>query len=307
MGEEILEAFERCQQRYPTVRLQVEVFQSRVNEILASETQLPAGEGRGDAFGRMHHEDLFLAIACSRDDRVAWEHFADDFLPLLRNFAAQACRDPAEGEDIAQEITAKLLNDKKKLAGYNGRGSLAAWLRVAVSHAAVDRFRRQSRQTSLEALEENGVPAAITDPGKQEDEETLDSHWGAVVSEIANDCLRSLPARDRLLLRLYYLEGVPLRDIALHYGIHEATAYRWLDRMRKDIRKHVERELRRKHGLRPSEMQSLWKWVSPSSLAESVAGHAQGLETAPRNSGGGSRKKSAMSENSDVIKKEELR
>ena len=301
MREKILEAFERCQRRYPTVQLPAEVFQARVNEILSSETG--AGEAQA-SFERIHHEDLFLALACSRDDRIAWEHFTDDFVPLLRNFAAQACGDPAESEDLAQEITVKLLNDKKRLAGYSGRGSLAAWLRVAASHAAVDRFRRLSRQTSLEALEENGVPAAVTDPSKQGCEDSLDAHWGPVIARIAGECIRGLAAHDRLLLSLYYLEGVPLKDIALQYGMHEATAYRWLDRMRQEIRKKVERELRHKHGLRHSEMQSLWKWVSPSSLAESIAGNTQDGEGS---FGGRSRKKSAIRDNSDVMKKEGLR
>jgi RNA polymerase sigma-70 factor len=309
MERQILEAFERCQRRFPTVQLSLEAFQSRVHEILNSDVKItgaPAGN-EGEAFARIHHEDLFLAIACSRDDRVAWEHFADSYLPLLRHFAEQACGNPSEAEDIAQEITAKLLTDKRRLAGYNGRGSLNGWLRVAVAHAAVDRFRRTRRQVSLDGLQENGIQAAFIGPEKSDEEDALDSRWGPVISGITGECLQGFPARDRLFLVLYHLQGVPLKDLGRQFGISEATASRRLDRMRREIRKKVEKELRKKHGLRSSEMQSLWKWISPSSLAESIGGSVLAGENALSQSVGEATKKSAIGENPGVIKKEELR
>jgi RNA polymerase sigma-70 factor len=302
----VWEAFERCQRRFPTVHLPIEVYEVRINEILSSELE-PADEASAvEAFARIHHEDLYLAIACSRNDRVAWEYFADDYAPLLRKFAAQACRNSNESEDLAQEITARLLGDNERMAGYNGRGSLAGWLRVAVSHAAIDRFRRTTRLTSLEELQERGSEAVLRNPEKKQGEETVDSRWGPALTGIAAECLRRLSARDRLMLGLYYLQNVSLKDLGRQFGIHEATASRWLERIRRDIRKQVERELRKKHGLRSAEMESLWKWVSPGSLAEAISGSLPGVETPPRDTGGQSQKKSAIGENSGVIEKEEL-
>jgi RNA polymerase sigma-70 factor len=303
MKQKILEAFERCQRRYPTVQLSIDDFRARVNEIVLSESN-PAG---GGIFEKIHCEDLFLAIACSRDDRVAWEHFADDYLPIIRQFAAQACRNSHEAEDLAQEITTKLLNEKRRLAGYNGRGSLAGWLRVTVSHATIDRFRKMNRQVSLEDLQESGSMPEISKPANSEEDETLDRRWGPIISRVAGECLRRLAARDRLLLALYYLHGIPLKDLGRQFGIHEATASRWLDRMRRDIRKDVERELREKHGLRSSELESLWKWVSPSLLAESIGDGRVGADSRFPGSGGERSKKTAIGENPGVIKKEELR
>jgi RNA polymerase sigma-70 factor, ECF subfamily len=303
MERQILEAFERCQRRFPTVQLSIDFFCARVEEILSADVGA-AGDARLKAFGAIHHEDLFLATACAHDDRVAWEHFADDYLPLLRSFAVQACRDPNEAEDLAQEITAKLLNDKRRLAGYNGRGSLSGWLRVAVAHAAVDRFRRSNRLVSLEGLQENGNTAPLVDPGHREEQDAVDSRWGTVIIRLTEECLRTFPPRDRLLLALYHLHEVPLKDLSRQFGIHEATVSRWLDRMRHDIRKYVERELRKKHRLRFSEIQSLWKWIPPSSLAESVRGNLP--ETRAPDAGGQIAKKAAIAQNPGVIKKEEL-
>ena len=279
----------RCRRRYPTVQLSDDIYQARVEEILSA--PLPR-----DPLKTIHCEDLFLAIACSKGDRIAWEHFADDYLPMLRQFALRACGNSSEAEDLAQEVTAKLLNEKNRLAGYNGRGSLAGWLRVTVAHAAIDRFRRTMRESSLDALQESGA-AVLQDDRHDEREDTLDSRWGRIIEEIADDCLRRFPPRDRLLLSLYYLQGVPLKSIAARYGVHEATAYRWIDTVRRQIRKQVERDLRKRHRLNPEEIQSLWRWVSPSSLAESVGGR-----DAP-GSGGEPEKKPAKREDPGVIRK----
>jgi RNA polymerase sigma-70 factor (ECF subfamily) len=301
MAQRLSEIFEQCQRRYPTVQLSVDLFRSRIEEILASEVR-PAGNE-----AKLHYEDLFLAIACARDDRVAWECFADDCVPLLKNFAAQACGNSSEGEDLAQEIVAKLLKEKTRLAGYNGRGSLAGWLRVTVSHAAIDRFRRTSRLTSLDSFEEGEAEALCQRSGKQQEEQTLDARWGPVVSQIAEEHLRALPARDRLLLSLHYLQSIPLKDIGRQFGVHEATASRWLDRLRGEIRKEVERTLRKKHGLRSSEIRSLWKWVSPQTLSESIAGSPQGPESPTPGHSSQAPKNPAMEESSNVINKEEVR
>jgi RNA polymerase sigma-70 factor (ECF subfamily) len=300
MAERLAEIFEGCQRRYPTVQLSIGLFQSRVAGILASDT------GTADNEAKLHYQDLFLATACAEGDRVAWEYFTDDYFPLLKSLAIKACGNASDGEDLAQEITAKLLQDKDRIAGYNGRGSLASWLRVAVSHAAIDRFRRVNRLTSLDSFEENQAEALCQRPGPSEETERLDSRWGPIISRIAEDRLHALPARDRLLLSLYYLQGVPLRDIGRQFGVHEATASRWLERLRNEIRKEVERELRKKHGLRPSEIYSLWQWVSPEPLAGTVAGSPSEADDPGYERSAPTNKKSAMSGNSGVINKEEV-
>jgi RNA polymerase sigma-70 factor, ECF subfamily len=267
MANEVLEAFERCTRRYPTIQLPFEAFQSRVDEILSQEVTSPDKDSRRKAFLQIHHEDLFLTIACSRGDRIAWEYFVDDYFPVLRQYAAQACGNAGESEDLAQEMTAKLLNEQHRLAGFNGRGSLAGWLRVAVSHAAIDRHRRRRREVSFEELQESGANRVLADPATNCGEEDLDSRWGPVISRVVSEIISALLARDRLILGLHYLRGIPLKTIGLQFGIHEATVSRWLDRLRRDIRKQVERELQKKHGLKTGEIQSLWDRISIASVA----------------------------------------
>lgn len=151
---------------------------------------------------------------------------------------------------------------KGKLQSYNGRGSLSGWLRAAVSHAAIDRFRRTRKQVSLEELSERGeLPQAQNPDPVNRSEEGLDARWGPVLVQTVKQEIARLSARDRLLLSLYHLEGISLKLLGLRYGVHEATVSRWLEHARREVRRQVERELRNAHGLSAREVGSLWHWV----------------------------------------------
>jgi RNA polymerase sigma-70 factor, ECF subfamily len=272
MAQEIAEAYERCLKRYPTIQISYKDFQARIEEILSKEHSLSKAKSWITALAFIHYEDLFLAMGCSRQDRVSWEHFADEYSPLLRKFSTQVCGDSGEGEDLAQEITVKMLTEGNRMAGYNGRGSLAGWLRAAVAHAAVDRFRRARRLVSLEDSSNSGALADWMDTGEADSEEALDSRWGPIISNAVSESISRLAARDRLVLGLYYLRGISLLAIGRQFRIHEATVSRWIERLRRDIRKQLEKDLRKKHGLRTNDIRSLWKHISISAVADPIAG-----------------------------------
>src|SRR5688572_4743348 len=108
----IREVYDRCRQRYPTVDLSLEVFLKRVEEVVAlvvDVRDLTNHDSWATAFAALHHDDLFLAVACSRGDRIAWEYFADDYLPQVQRFAAQSCRGRPESNDLPQEFVTTLL------------------------------------------------------------------------------------------------------------------------------------------------------------------------------------------------------
>jgi RNA polymerase sigma-70 factor (ECF subfamily) len=268
---EIGAAFAQCQSRYPTIRLPLERFLQRVDSsVAAMRSGGPIGATEWlAAFRQLHHADLFLAAACAAGDRIAWEFFADEYRPLLRQFAERACRDRDEAEDLAQELVAAMMTGEgargPRLAGYSGRGTLAAWLRVTVAHSVVDRFRRGRRQVSLEDLESRAPDAEPASPPPPV-EATLDARWGPVVAGLLEAELRSLPARERLLLALYYVRGVGLKAIGAHFGVHEATASRWLEQTRRGIRRRIEGDLRRRHGLRRADIEGVWRRVAERDL-----------------------------------------
>jgi RNA polymerase sigma-70 factor (ECF subfamily) len=255
------DAYEKCRSRFPTIDLPVADYQKRIEEVLAADRALRLED--------LHHEDLFLALACAQGNRIAWEYFADEYLPSVQRISAQACKSTSEGEDLAQGLVAGLMENRAKLAGYSGRASLQTWLRVAISHAAIDRFRRSKREVALDEMAERGqdVPVSHVEDARTGNADPLDAGWGPVVLKILAEGIGRLTVRDRLLLSLYYLDDIPLKSIGRQFRVHEATASRHLDKIRKDLRKGVERKLRIEHRLSSREIRSILHWAREADSA----------------------------------------
>jgi len=78
--------------------------------------------------------------------------------------------------------------------------------------------------------------------------------------------LAELDDEDRLLMKLYYFDGLRLREAGAVLGVHEATASRRLTRLHVEVRERVESILMKEHGWSKAE--------ATRSLAE-VAAHLQ--------------------------------
>jgi len=219
----------------------------------------------------LHANDLCLAIACQRGDQAAWSDLVEGYGATVRSAARSASPNEEMAEDLAQSIWAELhglkVNDdgraSGKLAYYSGAGSLGGWLRAVVGQLAIDRHRREARLVHTEedaefdrlardgAIETNsgdGFTAAASP------EEALATNLAAqAVEEALARALKGLEDEDRLLVKLYYFDGLRLREAGAVLGFHEATASRRLTRIQNDVRKQVEKELMDEHGWTKSE------------------------------------------------------
>ena len=232
----------------------------------------------------LHADDLVLVIACERGDQAAWSDLFEGYGSTVRSAARSASSNEAMADDVAQSIWAdlhglKLREDGKpagKLAYYSGAGSLGGWLRAVVGQLAIDQHRRQSRlvQTEedcdLERLahdatsESDGAGPFHSSPGP---EESLARELASAdVEKALGRALADLEDEDRLLMKLYYFDGLRLREAGAVLGVHEATASRRLTRIHSQVRERVESILMKEHGWTKAE--------ATRSLAE-VAAHLQ--------------------------------
>jgi RNA polymerase sigma-70 factor, ECF subfamily len=215
-------------------------------------------------------DDLFLIMACERGDERAWEELVAGFDPAVKSAARKMTSNAEDAEDLAGSIWAELYglrqdaegNKKSKLAYYSGRGSLAGWLRAVVSQLAIDEHRKQSRLVQIEEdreFENLAAEASGSDNGlvaySENPEELLGERESAAdVGSALREAMAGLEAEDRLILKLYYFDGLKLKDIAATFGYHEATASRRLTRIQADIRKAVEKRLKQDHGWTEAEV-----------------------------------------------------
>ncbi len=218
-------------------------------------------------------DDLCLIIACERGDEKAWEELVASFDATVRSAARKISSNAEDAEDLAGSIWAELYglrqdaegNKKSKLAYYSGRGSLGGWLRAVVSQLAVDQFRKQSKFVQIEESRDfenlaeessnhSGNERVLQHPDNPEELLTA-KQTAADVSAALSTAITELADEDRLILKLYYFEELKLKDIASTFGYHEATASRRLSRIQADLRKSVERSLKKHHGWSDAEVQ----------------------------------------------------
>jgi len=214
----------------------------------------------------LHADDLCLIVACERGEQKAWSDLVAQYGATVRSAARSASSNEDAAEDLAQSIWAELhgLRTREdgrpqgKLAYYSGRGSLGGWLRAVVGQLAVDQHRKSSRlvQTELDAdfdrlardshQSDEAFNAGATAP----DPETALAKQrasGDVEAALAA-ALRELAPEDRLLVKLYYFDGLRLREAGAVLGVHEATASRRLTRIHAEVRERVEAILIKEHG-----------------------------------------------------------
>jgi RNA polymerase sigma-70 factor (ECF subfamily) len=215
-------------------------------------------------------DDLCLILACERGDDAAWEDLVANFDSTVKSAARKIASGADDADDLASSIWAELYGlregsdgrRRSKLSYYSGRGSLGGWLRAVVAQLAVDQFRRVSKfvqvdeDREFEALANEAAASSngFVSNGSNPEEKLASLDAAADVSRALKRAVSKLEPEDRLILKLYYFEGLKLKDIAETFGYHEATASRRLSRIQSDIRKLVEKELRLNFGWSEAEV-----------------------------------------------------
>jgi RNA polymerase sigma-70 factor (ECF subfamily) len=224
-----------------------------------------------------HAADLELAARCAAGDPAAWDRFVLEYRPVLYR-AADALDRGGGARDLADSLYAELYGmkerqgDRRSLFHYfQGRSSLATWLRAVLAQRYVDRLRAQRRFEPLPDEEiDTGIelrPGGLAaDRGEPPDPDR--SRYLALIRQALCRAVGRLPARDRLRLACYYVQELTLAETGRVLKEHEATVSRQLARTRRAIRGAVERQLRDEAGLNDDQVAACFEWVAgdPGSL-----------------------------------------
>lgn len=250
--------------------LDVEALAPRVraalDKYLLSHDAGASAAAVGEFIDALHADDLCLVVACERGDQQAWGDLVAQYGVTVRSAARSASSNEDAAEDLAQSIWAELHGlrvredgrPSGKIAYYSGRGSLGGWLRAVVGQLAVDQHRKSSRlvQTELDtdfdrlardshqAEDSFSAAQAAPDPETALGEQRAAGDVEAALAKV----LGELPPEDRLLVKLYYFDGLRLREAGAVLGVHEATASRRLTRIHNEVRERVEALLMKEHG-----------------------------------------------------------
>lgn len=248
--------------------------------------------------GNLRLEELCLVVRCESGDDTAWRELVERFTPAVQSAARRASASDVDSEELGASVWAELYgfrstlnaNDetgaerKGKLGYYSGCGSLGGWLRAIVAQLAVDRHRQARRLVQCEdetEFERLGNRYAVEREAAGEASHSggfrLSSHSPTPEHLLAeretNELLRRTLARaiaeldpeDNLLLRLYYVDELRLRDAGAVLGVHEATASRRLAAAHKKLRERASELLRDEHGLKPNQIAAFFQSAARAS------------------------------------------
>ena len=232
------------------VRVRFELAATAVAEALIDRIgrQVPPPRDPAEHVRRLELDDLYLASACALGDERAWGEFTRAYTPFAREFARRFLA-AAAADDLVDQTIAGLW-ERRKLASYDGRSTLKTWLGVVVAHAALNAVKLERRTVSLESrlgrrgrLEPEVLrPAEPAAPEREQDESAR------LLAALVARAVAALPAEDRLLLLLYYEEGLTLEEVERVLRLSKASLSRRLRRAREQVRKTLEAEARAATG-----------------------------------------------------------
>lgn len=200
--------------------------------------------------------DLYFTFACLEGNAAALAAFDAMCIEELARVRPRVGYLGDDIEDIAQRVKEHLLvgvGGPPPLAEYRGTGPLRAWLRVTLTRALLNVATRGSR----EFPEELPFFDALADGASQPDAELLRATCKAELRQSLEAAAAKLTDRERALLRFAFHDRKTVEQIGAIYGVHGATASRWVLKARLALAHAVRDDLRQRLAISNTEAASI--------------------------------------------------
>jgi RNA polymerase sigma-70 factor (ECF subfamily) len=178
--------------------------------------------------------DVHLALACLAKSPPAQAKLCARLNDVSRQALAGIRLGSLSREELLHDVGCKLLvadQGEAKIATYSGRGPLDGWLRVTIARAALTALRSREDVEPKEATDLLGTFSASDDPQLS----ALRARCAPALKSSIEASIAALPAAEKTLLRLQFVDGLTIDDLAVIYGAHRATLARRLARARNAV------------------------------------------------------------------------
>jgi len=132
-----------------------------------------------------------------------------------------------DAEELRQDT---FLKAYRNLSQFRGESSFQTWL-MRIAYNSATNFLRKQRHTELSLLDEDILPDTDNGNTLEEELESLDSRR----VERLHKAIEQLPAADQLLITQFYLDNLPLKDVAYVLNITPNAASVRLLRIKKKL------------------------------------------------------------------------
>ena len=171
-----------------------------------------------------------LVLRAQNGDRSAYGELVERFQPTVYALALARVRNPAEAQELAQEV---FMHGMKKLPQLRDAQCFAGWLRQITVRMAINRLTRRGpvRGIDTEVLEQTQAAG----PGPLDDMVRSEAR-----TQVWNGLDRLKPV-DRATLVAFYIRGRSLKQMSREFETPIGTIKRRLHVARNRLRRHLER------------------------------------------------------------------
>lgn len=204
-------------------------------------------------------EELVLASRCSAGDPTALALFDARYLDAVPVALAHMKLSAERVDDIRQRVRTKLLvaepGRSPRLDDYAGQGRLRGLVKVIGVRMAISALRKEAGHVGDAPLER------LADAAHDPELRYMKERYRAAFRVAFEQAVRRLSSRERNILRLQLDAGLTVEQIGEVYGVHRATATRWLTKIRDQLMSDTRRELGERVGVSSSELDGVMELI----------------------------------------------
>jgi RNA polymerase sigma-70 factor (ECF subfamily) len=261
-------AWQRAREDFPDLEVKEDELRSYVENHSTQPGRVHPGAGAADLGAIV--SDMLLAFACSRGDGRAIALFRRRYAPVVESVRARFRARAPSSDDLWSELELRLfvraVDAPPRIEEYAGRSELAAWLKVVAARLVLNRLAGEKPETPTDARLFDAM--LVTDASPELALAAAEDRAG--LKRLFERAARELEARERRLLRLAFVDGFTIDDIAGVYGVHRSSAARWVKEASEALSRNVVRLARAELRLSPEQLER-WARGLEGSMGLSLA------------------------------------
>lgn len=205
-------------------------------------------------------DELYLAAACALGDRSALGTFEQRYFGVIPAALSRLSLGRDEIAEVEQQLRIRLFvaegTETPRVVAYAGQGQIGGLVRVAAVRAGLNLLRDRGRLASPgggsgDDLED--IPISADNPELAR----LKAQHRTAFKAAFEQAINSLEPRERSLLGLAIVKGLGIDRIGAIYGVHRATAARWVTAARANLTRAIHKLLATQLGVAQSGVDDL--------------------------------------------------
>lgn len=251
---------------WPDVAVAEDAFARMLAERIAPELALD------DGLSALRGPDLWIACGCASGDARALGAFDRAFAGEIAAAVRKIGNAQLATDDVAQLVREKLFvggsgESRPKILDYKGTGALRAWLRVTAARVGLNVATRGPRE---QATDDAWFTRVVAE-GDHPEIAHLKAKYRSDFRSALEAAVSALDPKERNVLAYSFGERLSIDQIGGIYGVHRATAARWVAAAQERLVEHTRRAMMHRLGASADDVDSIVQLIA-SRFDASLAG-----------------------------------